>query len=98
MRKKNTLPGFKHMPEAPVEVSPSPMNTTDGVLAMIRRLEPEDQNEVVKTILSELAADRHTTVKELRIAGAQAEKNMVTFMEYAMNIEKLLAMKMEEKK
>lgn len=98
MRKKNVIPDFKHTPEVPVMKAPDPTETADAVLVLIRRLKPEDQNEVVKEVLSVLVADRHITVKDLRIASAQAEKNMVTFMEYAMGIEKLLAMKMEEKK
>lgn len=76
----------------------TPDQTTANILSAVRQLEPEDQNEVIKAVLSELAVDRHTKVREFNEASARAAKSMDTFMCYAMGIEKLLASEMEKRK
>jgi hypothetical protein len=96
--KKNTLPNFNHTPEPPANKAKTGVQIISEILATIRQLEPEDQNEVVKTLLSELAYDRHNSVRQLNEASARAAKSLADFVCYAQGIEKLLAMKMEEKK
>jgi hypothetical protein len=61
------------------------------ILALIRRLEPEQQNDVVKTILKELAIDRRTSLRAYDEARDRAAKNMEVFMYNALGLEKTMA-------
>lgn len=97
MRKKNAIPECKLVIDAPACKPMSIEQASAAVLTTIRQLEPEDQNEVIKTVLSELAVDRHNSVRSYQEGHNRATKSMDTFMTYAMGIEKLFAMAMEKK-
>lgn len=89
--------GIKYVPPAPDLIkSKHPTETANEVLAAIRQLEPEQQNDVIKMILAEIAVDRHNSVKSLNEAAAKARECMDVFMTYAMGIEKLLASAIEK--
>lgn len=91
MNKKKINPDFKRAPEEAKIFSPSPMDTAAELLTSIRQLEPEDQNEVVKTILKELAIDRTNSVKTYNEARDRASKNMEVFMYNAIGLDKAMA-------
>ena len=87
-RKINNIPDFKHTPEAPVKNEVKSIDQTAiDVLSVVRRLEPEDQNEVVKLVLKELAIDRVNTMKSNRDASIRAEKNAEMFLVVTREVE-----------
>jgi hypothetical protein len=91
MAKKNTIPDIKiTIPEPKNEIRTQEQVTIE-VLTSVRQLEPEQQNEVVKTVLTELAADRFNSAKAARDASDRAGKNVEVFMHNAVYLEKMLS-------
>jgi hypothetical protein len=96
-KKQNGIPDFKHTPEPPKNEAPTTEQTTTEVLTVIRQLETEQQNEVIKAVLTELAIDRHNTVRKLNEAADRAGKNMNVFMYNAVGLEKVIAEALDKK-
>lgn len=91
-RKVNEIPDIKiNIPAPEVLKAKNAEQTTIEVLMAIRQLEPEQQNDVVKTILKELAIDRHNSVRQYKEAASKANENMDVFMYNAIGLEKILA-------
>lgn len=87
---KKKITDIQPVPLAPI---PTAENAIHDILAFIRQLQPEFQNEVVSKILEELAKDRYLSAKSMREESDRASKNLETFMTNAIGLEKILAEK-----
>jgi hypothetical protein len=96
-RKSNDIPDIKYITAEPKNETLSTNAVAGQVLTAIRQLEPEEQNEVVKTVLKELAIDRHNSVRQYNEAADRASKNMNVFMYNAVGLEKIMAEAIERK-
>jgi hypothetical protein len=91
-KKKSTPVNYIHQePMAELKKANPAEQTAGEILTAIRQLEPENQNEVIKTVLKELAIDRHNSVRQCRDAADRASKNMDVFMYNAIGLEKVMA-------
>jgi hypothetical protein len=97
-KKKSTMSGDIEINLIlPKNAEKSTEQTAGEVLTAIRQLEPEEQNEVVKAVLKELAIDRYNSVRQFREAADRAGKNMDVFMYNTVGLEKIMAESMERK-
>lgn len=96
--KKSEIAKAVNLVEVALKNKPlSTEQTTAEVLTSIRQLEPEQQNEVVKAILKEIAIDRYNSLRQYQEAADRADKNRNVFMYNAIDLEKVLAESMERK-
>jgi hypothetical protein len=95
MKSKQIKTGTVNVQIVPTEAFKNEPKSTEqaagDILSSIRQMEPEDQNEVIKTVLKELAIDRHNSVRQYREAADRAGKNMDVFMYNAIGLEKIMA-------
>lgn len=91
-RKTNNIPDINYIPVDPEVLKKNTAEETAAeVLTAIRQHEPEEQNNIVATLLKEIAIDRQNSVQQYNNARDRACKNHDEFMMFALGLEKILA-------
>lgn len=73
-----------------------PADVTAGILEMLRQLQPEQQNEIIKDVLREVAIDRSNRLTVARADLARAETDLNNLVIYSGNFEKMLCEAVEK--